>query len=366
MNNKASNVKVNSKWRNKMYNACLVMTLISFLTELGFLFVYIWTDHIGMEITDYVLRYIVFPLMVNVISLIVTYNILDNEKYSDSTQNRVMCLAIFLMCSVIECVHYIFITLMCMPLIAIFMTILFADINLCRLIFALSYFPLIITGIQNYFDERTDNFYLVLNCVVIALINFCCYLVVSTLIKHEVEQQDNISESHAVQVQLMEKVKRDPLTDLYNREGLINAINLEIEMQKKYGYNVQIAILDIDNFKNINDTFGHVNGDEVLIKFANIIKKHITENEKAFRYGGEEFVILFQKKTLEEAYELVEKIHKDLQVTKFTFTDTELITFSCGIAPYIKSWTDKEWFNHADDLLYEAKRMGKNRTIKYA
>lgn len=365
MNNEAFRGKDNSKWRDKMYNACIIMTLISFIAELGFLIAYIYTDHIGMSLSSYVFNYIVVPLTVNVVSLIVTRYILKSEKYSDKTKNRVMCLAIFFMCSVVECVHYIFITLMCIPLVAIFMTILFADINLSRLIFALSYLPLIITGVQNYYDDRTDNFYLILNCIIVALINYSCYLIVSTLIKHEVEQQDNISESYAVQEQLMEKVKRDPLTNLNNREGLIDTINFEIKMQKKYGYNVQLAILDLDNFKNINDTFGHVNGDEVLIKFGNIIKKHITENEKAFRYGGEEFVILFQKRTLEEAYQLLEKIHKDLHETKYTFTDTQEITFSCGIAPYNKGWSDKEWFNHADYLLYDAKRTGKNKTIKY-
>ena len=111
-----------------------------------------------------------------------------------------------------------------------------------------------------------------------------------------------------------------------------------------------------------NDTYGHDCGDDVLIWLAKSLKKHCTDNIAAYRYGGEEFAMLFSGESAEEVRAVAESILDGFRKHKFKFTD-KTITFSVGIAEFAEGMTSAELFEKADKTLYKAKREGKNRVV---
>ncbi|MBZ4650294.1 diguanylate cyclase [Thermosipho sp. (in: thermotogales)] len=150
----------------------------------------------------------------------------------------------------------------------------------------------------------------------------------------------------------------DGLTELYNKKNLI--IKIE-EFVKKYSTDSTIAIIDIDNFKSVNDKYGHVVGDKVLKKLAEIIKNSIDKNAIAGRYGGEEFIILFNSPDV--AFTTIEKIFDTIHKTDWgdILNDKRKITISCGVSSYKMNQTITDFIDSADKLLYKAKKDGKDR-----
>ena len=158
----------------------------------------------------------------------------------------------------------------------------------------------------------------------------------------------------------------DPLTGLYNR----NYLKLFVEgklmpMWRRERFPLSVALLDIDNFKQINDTFGHQKGDEILKRWGELIKKNLRGGDVAVRYGGEEVLIIFPYTLKEEAAKALERLKREL--SKVDFGIGRPVTFSGGVAGYpgdLKKVDRLEvLISLADERLYRAKRSGKNRII---
>jgi len=156
----------------------------------------------------------------------------------------------------------------------------------------------------------------------------------------------------------------DPLTGLYNRRHLNDKIKMEIERSKRYRRKFSYLMIDVDGFKQINDTFGHTAGDDVLRIIAKIIRDHIREADFAARYGGDEFVILLPETSLKGALALAERIRSTVERTVFGLNEIEFsTTVSIGVFTYDKQEieTPEELLRIIDWALYRAKIMGKNR-----
>ncbi|WP_219350084.1 GGDEF domain-containing protein [Desulfurobacterium atlanticum] len=153
----------------------------------------------------------------------------------------------------------------------------------------------------------------------------------------------------------------DKLTLLYNRHSFQNEVKRRIWISRKDGVPVSILIIDIDFFKKVNDTFGHIKGDEVLSKVAHIIKSQIRGKDLAFRFGGEEFIVVLPGVGKDEALTVAERIRKAVEDTEFGIG--KKITVSCGIAEYSPGETLEQLIDRADKALYEAKNSGRNRCV---
>ena len=164
--------------------------------------------------------------------------------------------------------------------------------------------------------------------------------------------------------ELMEKAIRDHLTKLYNRLYLEEESVRELEKAKRYGYPISLIMFDLDDFKRVNDRFGHDKGDEVLIRFANILRSKIRGTDIPVRFGGEEFVVLLPHTSTEEAIRVAERIRKEFERTLFRFhSEVIKLTVSAGVSscdPSEECRLEKLLYK-ADKALYEAKRSGKNR-----
>ncbi len=170
-------------------------------------------------------------------------------------------------------------------------------------------------------------------------------------------------EMQAEKDRLFEKSTRDELTYLYNRYYFNLMATQEFLKATRYGYPLSVAFLDIDNFKQINDSYGHHIGDLVLRDFADAIVSHIRRSDMAFRYGGEEFVILFSHTTLKDALSVVQRIKEFLSKKDgLSVLDKKIrYTFSAGIACLEQEKDIYELVEKADKKMYEAKQKGKDR-----
>lgn len=171
----------------------------------------------------------------------------------------------------------------------------------------------------------------------------------------------------AQQKQLEQMAYYDQLTDLPNRRLLEKLIEREYSSIQRYGHETAIMILDIDNFKNINDTYGHPVGDDILRQLADLLKRSARESDTVARFGGEEFIILMPRTTVEEGCVFAERLRKLIMEKSFTIgSDTLQITSSFGVASLndIDSKTLENYYFAADKALYLAKQSGRNKVEK--
>lgn len=173
----------------------------------------------------------------------------------------------------------------------------------------------------------------------------------------------NLQEIDALQEQLREQANRDPLTGLYNRRYLDSTLERELSRCKRDGHSLALILIDIDHFKQVNDTYGHQAGDEILLRLSTLLGSMARAGDVACRYGGEEFLLLMPTMPLASAQERAEALRLSFGNLEVPFGDFRLrATLSIGIAAYPGHGTSAdELIRHADTALYRAKRLGRNR-----
>ncbi len=160
-----------------------------------------------------------------------------------------------------------------------------------------------------------------------------------------------------------EQAVRDPLTGLYNRLAYDERIVQEFARAKRYKQPLSLAVLDIDRFKRINDSYGHKAGDKALKIIADRVRNNLRETDFLARYGGEEFAIIMPETCLSDGLVAVEKLRKDVSQSQFHYQGTGVaITVSVGLAEVREGDSPETLFQHADRALYRAKDSGRDRT----
>jgi diguanylate cyclase len=158
--------------------------------------------------------------------------------------------------------------------------------------------------------------------------------------------------------------RHDPLTDALNRKGLDEALTREIAGMQRKETPLCVALLDIDNFKTINDRLGHDTGDAALVHLVKVARQCMRPVDSLARYGGEEFVILMPDTPLEQGIQTMTRLQRMLTKIFFLSGDEKLlITFSAGVAQMRPHESGTEAIKRADKAMYLAKRAGKNRVL---
>ncbi|MEW5968223.1 MAG: diguanylate cyclase [Pseudomonadota bacterium] len=167
--------------------------------------------------------------------------------------------------------------------------------------------------------------------------------------------------------QMSTLVREDPLTRSLNRRGLEEEFAREAARADRYDAPFCVAVLDIDNFKALNDQRGHQTGDDALIHLVKVAKEQLRLTDHVARLGGEEFLIMMPNTPLDEAAKIVARLQRRL-TKQYFLADNEkvLITFSAGVAERAAGETQETLVDRADAAMYEAKRQGKNRVVKAA
>lgn len=160
-----------------------------------------------------------------------------------------------------------------------------------------------------------------------------------------------------------EMANKDGLTNLYNHAYFQNRLSLLLKEKSKWP--LALVLIDVDNFKKVNDLYGHLSGDKVLKELSNIFKYQTRDGDLVARYGGEEFAIILPETGEKEAYNLAERLRKTIADNKITL-DEEIdlyITVSMGLAIYHQEGTSENFIHQVDIALYQAKDNGKNRVV---
>lgn len=159
-------------------------------------------------------------------------------------------------------------------------------------------------------------------------------------------------------------VRHDQLTGALNRRGLEDMLVKEMARAKRHETSLCLALIDLDNFKKLNDSLGHDAGDKALIHLAQVCKDALRPQDSVARYGGEEFVILLPETSLEDAVLVLNRLQRELTRRIFLHDNQKvLITFSAGVTRFESDDTEAAVLKRADEAMYEAKKTGKNRVV---
>ncbi|MFA7399792.1 MAG: diguanylate cyclase [Sideroxydans sp.] len=178
------------------------------------------------------------------------------------------------------------------------------------------------------------------------------------------DAEDRIKELEHELMQVSELVREDQLTGALNRRGLDEAVDVELKRAERNKSAFSVALIDIDNFKKLNDTLGHQAGDRALTHLTQVIKETLRPTDAVGRYGGEEFLILLPGTNLEAAIETIQRLQRDLTKKFFLHNnDKILVTFSAGVALRAEGEDQEDLIGRADKAMYHAKQTGKNRVV---
>jgi len=188
--------------------------------------------------------------------------------------------------------------------------------------------------------------------------------------QYNLELEDKIKlrtkELLETQVKLQEQAHRDPLTNLYNRRHFNEISGSLFSMSRRGNSPLSVLMIDIDDFKNINDTYGHHIGDLVIKSLSNIFINTIRQSDIAIRYGGEEFLILLTNTNVKNANTIAEKLRSHVENTTIKSQNTPHLTFTISLGLSVVKENDKNIdvaIQEADKALYIAKESGKNKTV---
>jgi diguanylate cyclase len=185
------------------------------------------------------------------------------------------------------------------------------------------------------------------------------------LFKAKAEEADQRVMELEHQLRLVsEKIREDQLTGALNRRGFKESFDTELARLERSGKPLCVALLDIDNFKKLNDQRGHQVGDDALVHMVKVVKDILRPTDIIARYGGEEFVVLLPETVLTEAASVMRRVQRELTKRFFLHNnDRLLITFSAGVTRYVPGESQEEAIERADHAMYEAKKAGKNQVI---
>ena len=189
-------------------------------------------------------------------------------------------------------------------------------------------------------------------------------LLIGTRLYFKFCYQDSVEQNY--QQNLFRAANIDSLTQLYNKKYFVDVVNKEFSFSRRTKEPLSLLMLDVDHFKKINDTYGHVAGDLVLKSIGSYLIQHLRLENIACRYGGEEFAIILRNVGGDLAEHIAERLRKAVESEKVVYRETPIqITVSIGIATLENQNFDtiEDLIQQADQHLYEAKQTGRNRTV---
>jgi len=246
------------------------------------------------------------------------------------------------------------------------------SIEHAKLVFSNAYKELVDRSLSSYKD--TNNIFEELAQIHQQTINECSeihidlpsmtekFTMIQSQMSNEVERANQIITDLSIQVKELERSSNiDSLTKVFNRRALTTYLE-DICSKGHIPYELHLLILDIDDFKVVNDTYGHIAGDKILIFIANMLRKTLRDGDKVFRYGGEEFIIILNRITPKSCQDITNRILKLIRSNQLIYKGSSLnVTMSIGGTMYHAGDTPDDIVSRADKALYKSKNNGKNQ-----
>lgn len=344
-------------------------TIISFAVEMAVFMMYykngFWEKGLmDKSIPMYLLLYIARPSGINsMASLICTLASLS-EKISEKVRIYISCYAVLICCAGISIFHVYFSFIMFSMAFPIFVCVMFADRKLLNIISLSTIVSFAMASFEfNQVRVDLDPSHKIISIVVLAALLFVSYVMAGSLAHSQEVQIQFIYDNYMKQARLIEELKIEPMTQLYNKTALEGCLLSYVKKFADGSLHPTIAIIDIDHFKLVNDTYGHASGDVVLLALSKIIKEKMGGIRHAFRFGGEEFVLAFENESLDFVRDKVQAIKDEFCASTFDFAKGKHFSFSAGISVLKENLSKEEWFNSMDSALYSAKETGRNKIV---
>ena len=353
--------------QNQILFICWIGTILTFILEVVIFFLYTKYDFIPGSLISYLLLRVALPTAVNGSTCVVCTCILKGKKFSERAKNYAASYSVLVCCTMIACIHCYYTFLLFSLMIPIILSIVFCSKKLVSSISVTSLFSTALASVIYFFEykEYGISYRLMSLFCLWALFGISC-LLAHALVSSQEKQILYISDNCSRQIQLIEELKIEPMTGLYNKSCLETCLVTYTKKHELGIFNPTCCIIDIDHFKNVNDTYGHADGDTVLRNLALIIKTNMGSIRRAFRFGGEEFVILWENEPMEEVLKKVSDIKNDFCNSRYDFAPDKSFSFSAGICKLDDTMTSDIWFKNADDTLYKAKQEGRNRIYVFS
>lgn len=353
------------KYRTLMVKTTLWWAIIVFFVELGIFLLDYAQQGLEYPVGIYTARFLFIPSIINFILAGIGYQMNKSTRFSSQWKNHCICWLMFGISACVVCIHYFYGTLFCSPCLVICVSIFFNDIKLTKRITLASFLCVTVATIFGKLELRHDDPVLFRDWIIILVIIEVMYLVAKVFSRFESERMRLLGRNYEEKLRLKEQLKYEALTGLYNRSAIFQILE-----QRVYECNEDETLFffmfDLDDFKKVNDQYGHPNGDKVLIKLAECLKEYKQSGAAAGRMGGEEFALILPGVDSSEALQIGEKILETIRNSSFSFMkENDFVTLSCGIAKYQSAMTAEQMFENADKALYRAKNSGKNQVIMF-
>ncbi|MDO5381861.1 MAG: GGDEF domain-containing protein [Eubacteriales bacterium] len=310
---------------------------------------------------DYILRVVV--IMIIEIFCVIIYRYINlSEKAGDETKNRVCCLSMYGILAAFEVLHY-----GCSPLwIAPAVAMIFSTFLVDRITTILMLFGALASEALSVFMCFSDDMSLsglrINEAIAAACFIILLFAMSMLLFKFNEIQSDDMIKYYDGEQELKEKLEKEYLTGLYSRLAIFE--KLKVAMHEAYFSKSEIAVamLDIDYFKKINDTYGHDKGDEVLRRLSSVISQYMDDDCYAGRYGGEEFLVVITNNSKRECDRILNGMLNNFRNQRYDFLpEGDIITFSVGYCMlHDYDITPERFIKCADKALYYSKEHGRN------
>lgn len=361
------------EWNKKVLNIYWFMILIVSLTEVV-LFLINWRQK-GYADYAYFKRNVIRPIAFYV-SILVVINLIYNRlkgRHEEKVKYLIVVCSTLVACSIVY-FHFAVNVIYVLFIFPIFLSELYRNRRLALFAAILNLICYLLT-VFLYLPTKPKGSY---HHTIYEIITMLALIISSSIIvmsfinraKEIIECFIRVQQSEkelAMKNFIMEfNSKMEPATGLYNHKTFYEYLDHLIRQSENYRFPLSLAVLDIDNFKRVNDTYGHSLGDEVIKALSQIIKEYIDADDYAARYGGEEFAIIFTARDKIKAYETSEKIREAFNKVVIEEMKGESFGVSIGISEHAYGMSRQTFFSNADNALYKAKGSSKNKTIIYS
>jgi len=348
--------RIDNRWMKLQLYTFIGLVVIGFALELIVGMFWLQTGSVEISTSRYVLKYILAPLGFNLSLVVAGYLVFRSARVPQKAKAYAISLLFVGACFVLYTVHSIFYSLFLIFTIPILLTVVYSDYMMTTSTAVAGILAKTVSDLFVVWDPDETNplasDFGINNFIISIFIFLIFYLTCVIVIRFEKAKISASIQKEIEYYHAQRRLKMDELTEIYNRTALRQAFS---NMERDPSDNTYtFVMIDVDNFKTLNDTFGHTKGDMCLKEFAVILKNNCKGGVLPFRFGGDEFCILFKNTELKNVIDTCRRIQADLK-NSLTSANSMDMTASFGISSYEKQMTVSQLLKNTDVALYRAK-----------
>ncbi|MEG0542609.1 MAG: GGDEF domain-containing protein, partial [Angelakisella sp.] len=350
-------------WQKRIVKTNFVAATVVLIFEIAYYFILTGIGLRDQTPTEYVVLYILLPAGIIYTSCAIGWFVVYRSHQSAEVKSLSAMAAMVAICSTSASVHNIFGATLCSFFVPLSFSVVFGERRITNAVGGVCAACELLAMYFASLDLRGKDPYFLLDCLMLFIVFGIVWYTTLLLMKNEQEKRTEIDRMWREQSILQQRVCHDELTGLYNMLGLQLYADGKINENNRAYLNSSLAFLDIDDFKHVNDTFGHEVGNVALVNIADCIRRHFPVDACVVRYGGDEFVVLLPGVPVAECAGLLNLLLAEVASAPIAELAGSTLSLSCGVSCYDFCKPVLEAIDSSDRAMYEAKTTGKNRCV---